>query len=106
VEDVFTSVGLGFLVAAEPKVETLRLRDIEREFDPEGGWLGRGVLMSKAAALSLDTAGYKPYTVPGSSTIDFPIYGADGSPTTRMWRGFVRHEGDKHIVAAVEYDNV
>lgn len=83
-----------------PARSSIRLRDIEHEFQPDAGNLGRGVHVSKEDADSIDGAGYARYTCGGVE--DFPV-GIDGSPAALVWRGWVRREGDKHYCAAVEF---
>lgn len=80
----------------------ISLREIEHEFHPDGGNLGRGQLVSKAEADAVDASGYTPF-VSGAHGTDFPVYGADGSPGFLTWRGFIRQEGGKHYCAAIEF---
>ena len=84
----------------------INLRDIEREYSPDGGNLGRGKVFTKAELADLDTTGYTPYAHPGTGQTDFVLYGTDGSPSNLVWRGYVREENGVHYCAAVEYYNI
>lgn len=78
----------------------INLRDIEREFDPAIGFLGRGVLVDwKDVPLETNIDGYtlRP------CFMDIPLYNSLGGPMGRLWRGWTREENGKHYIAAVEY---
>ncbi len=82
----------------------IQLADIEHEYYPDGGDMGRGVLLPQSEIKSLDTRGYTPFLSPWSHTNEFPVWGCSGAPTNRMWRGWVREQDGKHFVAAVEFN--
>lgn len=79
-----------------------------REYDPKGGMLGRGRIMSVDEALflipAIREADFLPYR---SSWTDnnrfFPIYAADGGLSASIWHGFVRERNGKHEIFAVEH---
>jgi hypothetical protein len=85
---------------AKPKA--IRLRDIEREYDPRLGDCGRGLPISWDQVDHLDTAGYRPFVCPGTNVDHFPVYRRDGKPTAATWFGWTREAHGKHLVAAIE----
>ncbi len=76
---------------------SIRLRDIERKVETDGGNFGRGTWVPKDEVDGIDTTGYERY---GS---DFRIHGVDGSPSTLLWRGFIRRVNGEVFCAAVEF---
>lgn len=78
------------------------LRNIEHEYFPTDGALGRGVVVAKEEVAAVDSMGYQDFR--GGQV--FPLYTCDGSPSSRVWRAWVREEDGKHFVAAIEFDSV
>jgi hypothetical protein len=80
----------------------INLRDIEHEVYPDGGDLGRGKVIDREEVNSIDTAGYEPFVWNGNGP-EFLVYGSSGVPTSKIWRGWIRRDGEKCFLAAVEY---
>ncbi len=77
-----------------------------REYDPNGGMMGRGIWMQIDEMLlvvpALRDAGFVPFRLPACplSYRITPVWGADGAMSSVVWHAFVReHEGKSEIVA-------
>lgn len=82
-----------------------------REYDPKGGFLGRGQILTVDEALfvlpALCGAGFIPYRHSWMGNKPegrfHPIYGCDGSLCATVWHAFVRERDGKHEIVTVEH---
>lgn len=81
----------------------IRLADIELPYSPESSVLFQGVHVSKDDAGRIDTTGYNPLVIAGST--DFPLYDCAGLPRPVVYRAWTRKAEDGTIyIAAIEFN--
>ena len=81
-----------------------------REYDPKGGLLGRGQILTVDEALfvlpALCEAGFIPYRHSWMENKPegrfHPVYGCDGSPCATVWHAFVRERDGKHQIISIK----
>ena len=83
---------------------TCHAEDVEWEFDPELGNVGRGYRDLRPDQVS-EMFLYKPYEAPGANgpVFNIAIHDDDGKPTEWVWNGFYRKDRTgKHYMIAFE----
>jgi hypothetical protein len=85
----------------------VNLREIEHEYNPSLGDLGRGLMVDRREVDSIDTSGFEPFEALGCSNLlnEIQVYEENWKtrPDRLVWRGWVREENGKHFVAGIEY---
>lgn len=73
----------------------------EREYDPDGGSLGRGARVSPSVFDSIvEIEGYSPVEVEGQRV--FPVYAPDGGLAATRYKAFVRKADGHYYAIALE----